>query len=184
MTIRAPAGLLMLFALVMPAACRDGDPGRDGGGFLPSRTPTCPGISFIISGTLRTFEDPNVTPLIARVRVGESIDLFIHPSLGSAFGCNSAFGPVQAWTSTDNAVASVAPLSPGSGNAELTGLSQGDSIIFADLLYPLQPTSGTSKTLLRASTVYYCCPVAGLVTCPSAPPICAEAPIDRVRVIP
>ena len=184
MTTRGPADLFVLFALALVAACHGGGPagGGNDGGLLPSGIPDCPSsaIAFVISsGTLKAFEDPNTTPLIARVRLGEVVDLFTYPRV-SAGGCNSAFGPVQSWVSSNTAVADVAPLSPGSEFATMTGLGVGDATISADVLYPWQPPAGTSKTLFRAHLMYYCCPPA---TCPAAPPICTYTPIGRVRVV-
>ena len=173
---------VVLLGLV--SACGGGGGNGDGygAGFLPSGVPDCPStsLSFVISsGTLRTFEDPNAVPLIARVRVGEEVGLFLYPRVGGH--CNSAFGPVQAWASTNRAVADVVPLSPGSSSATLTGLSSGEAVISATVLYPQEPP----QTSLPARLMYYCCkPSDDPFPCPAAPPACRYAPIDRVRVVP
>ena len=153
-------------------------------GLLPSGVPDCSPatIRFVISsGTLRRFEDPSADRLIALVHVGESVGLFITPSAGTARGCNHAFGPAQDWTSTDNTVASVVPSEPGSEFAALTGLSPGETVISARVIFPLQQPPGPGGRLYPVSLVYYCC---GLATCPAAPRTCMETPIDRVRVVP
>jgi hypothetical protein len=65
--------------------------------------------------------------------------------------------------------------------ATLTGLGPGETILLAEVLFPLQPSPGRSQSLFRAPLVYDCC---GLAACPAAPPTCKETLIDRVRVVP
>ena len=171
-------------ALLMTGCGGGTGPTRPIGTLLPGGVADCSTstISFAISsGMVRTFDDPNAPLLIARLRVGERVDVFVEPSVGTAVGCNSAFGPVQSWISTNAAVASVVPLSPGSESATLTGLGAGETVVLAEVLFPLQPRPGQVKSLFRAPLTYYCC---GHPSCPAAPPTCTERLIERVRVVP
>ncbi len=105
--------------------------------------------------------DPAAVPLVGKVRVGEEVSLWI-----TVKGSFCGVPPSAEWTSTDPQVAVVS----GDGNfGELTGVSQGRTVVYA------------MKHGSRADLYYYCC---GSCESPAPPPRCQDVPIESVQVVP
>jgi len=104
--------------------------------------------------------DPAAVPLVAKVRVGEQVGLWI---TGTFCGVN----PTPEWISTNPRVATV--VERGVDTASLTGFTPGRTVIYA------------LKYGSRADLEYYCCPPCET---PTPPPSCQRVPIESVEVVP
>lgn len=106
--------------------------------------------------------DPTAVPLVAKVHVGERVELWINV-MGHYCGSGN---PAAEWISTAPQVVAV----EGRGDfATLVGVSEGLAVVFA------------TKYGAPADLSYYCCP-----PCSSAepPPSCQYIPISGIRVVP
>ena len=158
-----PLSLIVLACL----ACGPSGDYFSGGGFpLPGGLPgTCTespygSVQWQIHGFYKPNQvvDPRAVPLIGRLSVGESVSL----DLGGSF-CGAR--PDAVWTSTNPSVAS---LTASDLHATLTGISEGETVVYA--------TKHGSRGDLR----YYCC---GSCASTEPPARCQKIPIATVRVV-
>jgi hypothetical protein len=128
----------------------------------------------VITGDrLLNVESTTAVPLVARIRVGETVTLWVSPV--TTRGCDASYAN-GSWASTDPSVADVVPLDQSGRSARLTGRRPGDTVVSGEVVYA--PLAGM-PTRHQAQLMYYCCGS----SCPISPPACAHVPIERLRVV-